>query len=303
MFIFEKLLVEDDYSLLRDRIDSDKEFKQSFGEAVKDIRAGKGGSLSKLFRMCEGISKIVVMAYLYKYLSMAASISAAIKAAKDRGEDDADAYKKYLFQINPYDVGADRYSLYKKFIEKQLPGGTLSEDYVQGIGEVVFVCGDNVKYIAKSTFKHSKITGFISGINTVRIAEDAFKDSVNLTDVTISKSVRYIGEGAFSGCSSLRKIEYNSESDFIRLFGADVGLKGVTIIINSDSKQRIPLSYLKRLSEENSIVAGDNCRIDVVANGKPVTDDLKSSVLSYVLNSDSFNGVISINGEVISKQS
>ncbi|MBR1747778.1 MAG: leucine-rich repeat protein, partial [Clostridia bacterium] len=69
----------------------------------------------------------------------------------------------------------------------------------------------SVSAIGESAFEGSSVSAiniFAGGSELSAIRKDAFKDCVNLSiiDLTLSAGLTYIGEGAFSGCYSLRDV-------------------------------------------------------------------------------------------------
>ena len=118
------------------------------------------------------------------------------------------------------------------------------EEYTDGNG-VTWKCYWTVGYRARSIVIPERNRGSISGfvkipetvvvngesLTVVKIGEDAFKDCIGLTGVTIPGSVTEIGWGAFSGCSGLMSVTIpNSVARIgVDAFRDCIGLTAVTI--------------------------------------------------------------------------
>ena len=72
----------------------------------------------------------------------------------------------------------------------------------------------NIVFTYPSAFYHSNLE-YIDLSIIDKLGRDAFEGCGKLKEVTIPKSIYYIGEGCFSFCTSLEKIIFNTELDFI----------------------------------------------------------------------------------------
>ena len=94
-----------------------------------------------------------------------------------------------------------------KFTTKQTDEVTLVVDHIsyalKGSDAVVIGCEESCSSIViPNALVYDGVT-----YNVTKIANDAFKDQINITSVTLPSSIRLIGGNAFSGCTALTRIE------------------------------------------------------------------------------------------------
>ena len=87
-----------------------------------------------------------------------------------------------------------------------------SEYLIEGIRN-----GDNYSLKLLSPINKNKVSliipSIIGGQNVTIINNEAFKEYINLTEITIPEEVTTIGDNAFAGCTSLTTVYYGGESE------------------------------------------------------------------------------------------
>lgn len=118
--------------------------------------------------------------------------------------------------------------------------------------EYLFIPED-VRYIHRSVFKHSKIKLIYFPNSLFSIGAEAFGQCRCLEEITLPSSLCVIGEGAFFGCSSLKRIKLPERIELLTssLFSGCENLKELVLpnsikIIGSGS-----LAYCKSLEKIN----------------------------------------------------
>lgn len=87
------------------------------------------------------------------------------------------------------------------------------------------------KAMYKDSLEVVSIPSEYNGIPVTQIAEQAFKDSKNLTIVKLPDTIKKINPGAFGGCTRLKMIELSENLEEIKLyaFSECTSLKNITI--------------------------------------------------------------------------
>lgn len=113
---------------------------------------------------------------------------------------------------------------YMKSVERIKPDLTLQSQEL----EEIFLFDDDGKTITGIVSEFYGTVEIPEGVE--KIADNAFKENTDITEVICPESLREIGDYAFKGCINLQKIEFNEGLDSIGV-GAfvDTGLKGVIL--------------------------------------------------------------------------
>ena len=113
---------------------------------------------------------------------------------------------------------------YMKSVEKIKPDLTLQSEEL----EEIFLFDDDEKTITGVVSEFYGTVEIPGGVE--KIADNAFKDNTEITEVICPESLREIGDYAFKGCINLQKIEFNEGLESIGI-GAfvDTALNGVAL--------------------------------------------------------------------------
>ena len=147
-------------------------------------------------------------------------------------------------EINPYYSSEDGI-LYNKSQSKliQYPCGKSWKEYN---------VSNKVKIIGESAFMHCDSLRNITIPDNVEVIEDnAFKYSLNLTDVSIANSVKSLGARAFEKCKSLKRVKLSENIDSIKeyTFSECDSLIRITIPKQTKFIGNRAFFYCKQLSE------------------------------------------------------